>query len=649
MLKYSTVTWTKFDSGQEVLWLGPAWLGTLQIINNHIGESVYNSSSPVYSDLAAAFPDIAWSSIENNGSFRPLFRDSTKPWTRTKVLASQLTHFDLTPLGKDLLSGKVKDSDIFLSALREHTENAEYPFQILASAFLAAGANLSFDLQQVYYGIMQGYRPGDNLRQSLQDAVGYQLPPSGDTSVRRLKLMLNLMVRAGVISEYNRWFARDVMRLKLLSAPISASLPINFDRIAIQAQSDFTSANLVYAPEVVRRFVAALLAKPFVILTGLSGSGKTKLAQAFASWISSSANCYTIVSVGADWTGTDHIIGYPDALDQNNYVRTKALDIILEAYRSANNLAASPEPYFLILDEMNLSHVERYFADILSSIESKGKLEFFSGTSARNGVPPSISQLPPNLFIIGTVNVDETTYMFSPKVLDRANVIEFRVSASEMQQYLNQASSQVNLGLIAGTGQSFSPDLAAKAASPAALAVPEKKLLEFELMLIFSALSKSGAEFGFRTSSEIERFVFFHEVLAGKQLTQLEKEQQFREAIDAQIFQKILPKLHGSRKKLEPLLWSLAAICFHMHSWSPQGTLTVQEIDSSGNKVVSNLDLRNEIEKAFQLKIERDPFAKSAQGAFVYPEALAFYKLSYSKILRMINLLDQGFASFAEA
>ena len=66
---------------------------------------------------------------------------------------------------------------------------------------------------------------------------------------------------------------------------------------------------------------------------------------------------------------------------------------------------------------MNLSHVERYFADFLSAIESYEEIPLYGNNESLN--------LPDNLFTIGTVNVDETTYMFSPKVLDRANTIEF--------------------------------------------------------------------------------------------------------------------------------------------------------------------------------------------------------------------------------
>ncbi len=96
-------------------------------------------------------------------------------------------------------------------------------------------------------------------------------------------------------------------------------------------------------------------------------------------------------------------------------------------------------PYFLVLDEMNLSLVERYFADFLSAMESDEDIHLYADGTTENGVPAKI-KLPKNLFIIGTVNIDETTNMFSPKVLDRANTIEFRINKNEMDRFLASAS-----------------------------------------------------------------------------------------------------------------------------------------------------------------------------------------------------------------
>src|SRR6185503_1400638 len=93
--------------------------------------------------------------------------------------------------------------------------------------------------------------------------------------------------------------------------------------------------------------------------------------------------------------------------------------------------------HLLILDEMNLAHVERYFADFLSGMESHqpclpNLVKDKDGCWRVSSTGTSRLPFPRNLWVIGTVNVDETTYMFSPKVLDRANVFEFRVQSDDL-------------------------------------------------------------------------------------------------------------------------------------------------------------------------------------------------------------------------
>lgn len=209
----------------------------------------------------------------------------------------------------------------------------------------------------------------------------------------------------------------------LIKRELSASKSFSIEK----AVEDITNSGIRISNKTLIRFVGSLLTKPFVIFTGLSGSGKTKLAQAFATWICNGENQYVIIPVGADWTNREPLLGFTNALDSGKYVKpdNRVLDLIIEAS------ADSDKPYFLILDEMNLSHVERYFADFLSVMESHRKICLHPGSDKWDGIPSAVN-LPKNLFIIGTVNIDETTYMFSPKVLDRASVIEFRVTANEM-------------------------------------------------------------------------------------------------------------------------------------------------------------------------------------------------------------------------
>lgn len=375
-------------------------------------------------------------------------------------------------------------------------------------------------------------------------------------------------------------------------------VPVGTDLNIKALLNDLNTSNLIFDNNLVSRFVTAIVTKPFLILTGLSGSGKTKLAQAFSEWIIAEKNQVNLVPVGADWTNREPLLGYPNALEEGKYVLPESgvLQLILRAEKD-------PEcPYFLILDEMNLSHVERYFADFLSAIESKDKIKLHSGDKdwSVNGyeVPPSLS-IPQNLFIIGTVNIDETTYMFSPKVLDRANVIEFRVSQSELAQFLKNPAD-VDLVSITNQGASMAKDFVDTAKNNAVI-YSDSEILTEELLKFFNELNTVGAEFGYRSAYEIQRFAALAEKLAG--------DWKFEQVMDAAIAQKLLPKLHGSRRKLEKVLFRLGQLC---------------------------------LTEGF------------AEELLKKPESIIWdhvkYPISFDKIVRMHKgLVENGFTSFAEA
>ncbi len=381
------------------------------------------------------------------------------------------------------------------------------------------------------------------------------------------------------------------------------------------------------------RFAAALLSKRFLILTGLAGSGKTKIAQAFARWLSPSTECYAVVPVGADWTGNENVLGYPNGLDMESYISKPALDVILHA-RDAPEI-----PHFLILDEMNLSHVERYFSDILSVIESDEEIRLYDGTDRKAGVRPIDNrvELPKNLFIIGTVNVDETTYMFSPKVLDRANVIEFRMDAGELSYFLENPAKP-ELSNLDGKGcPSFGKAFVDAAKNPVIVPGDVKPVYDAEMLVLFKTLQGHGAEFGYRTAYETARFMHFYKLL-GKHA---DSDDWFPGAFDCVVFQKLLPKLHGSRARLGPVLKKLWYLCVTEHKIS--GTKQVgdpgfkEERDDLVDAVVK---LAEDAARSTDKKTE--PVSEIPPGA---P-----YPLSAEKISRMWQLLmDNGFASFAEA
>ncbi len=233
---------------------------------------------------------------------------------------------------------------------------------------------------------------------------------------------------------------------------IERSIMVNKDFDFNAFRESLINSNLQFNDKLVQRFVASLLTKPFVILTGLAGSGKTKLAQSFIQWMCESEEQYKLVAVGADWINREPLLGYPNGLKDDEYVMPDngVLQLMINASKSENQ----DKPYFLVLDEMNLSHVERYFADFLSIMESEDSIKLYTGSeriSTNDTEIPQTIYWPKNLFIIGTVNIDETTYMFSPKVLDRANVIEFRLDEDDLKSFLAEPK-KVDLSQLTSEG-----------------------------------------------------------------------------------------------------------------------------------------------------------------------------------------------------
>jgi hypothetical protein len=250
-------------------------------------------------------------------------------------------------------------------------------------------------------------------------------------------------------------------------------------------------------------------------------------------------------------------------------------------------------------------------------------------TTGSTPIPPKLKQLPENLFIIGTVNVDETTYMFSPKVLDRANVIEFRMDADELSDFLEKPEKP-KLSELDAKGKSFGKAFVDAAKSHVAVPGDIKVAYDAEMLVLFNALQGHGAEFGYRTAYETARFMHFYKLL-GKYT---DADNWFPTAFDCVVFQKLLPKLHGSRAKLGPVLKKLWFLCVNEH-----------KIDVAAKEQRQEL-IKGVLKKAEEAARSSD---KKSEPTSVIPSD-APYPLSAEKISRMWQLLmDNGFASFAEA
>ncbi|MCY1040412.1 hypothetical protein OV208_03685 [Corallococcus sp. bb12-1] len=246
--------------------------------------------------------------------------------------------------------------------------------------------------------------------------------------------------------------------------------------------------------------------KHFALLTGISGTGKTLLAKAYAysvlgiSALNLPAENFHLIAVRPDWTEPAHLLGYVDAVSQT-YQRTRFIDALLQAHRNP------ARPVFVCLDEMNLAQPEHYFADVLSAMET-GESIHLHREGQDIGVPQSIPW-PDNLYIIGTVNMDETTRPFSPKVLDRANAIDM---------------SEVDIPGYCATLAAKSPELAD---------VLDAALVQF-LKRLSDILAPHRLHFGYRTVEEISRYVAYSRTQA-----------LLPDALDVQVTQKVLTKLRG--------------------------------------------------------------------------------------------------------
>lgn len=333
----------------------------------------------------------------------------------------------------------------------------------------------------------------------------------------------------------------------------------------IKEKFEFKDLPEVLKTDFARRYITSLLAKPFVILTGNSGTGKTRISKQFAEYLEWESDegkkNWVIIPVGADWTDNTKILGYynPLAEDGNGkYEKTKIVELIEEANRHKEI------PYFVILDEMNLSHVERYFSDFLSHMETPDTPFELEGYTRR-------LDYPENMFVVGTVNIDETTYMFSPKVLDRANVIEFKPQKEDVFKVFSAAGTVGKMVPVNdGSAQAFLK--LAKEIRTGKFAVDEDlthyytdvdgdftgsnlDYVEGVFSDIYEIVQKYDFECAFRTVKEIRNYI-----AAAYEL--LEKtEFNLNQIIDEQLLQKILPKIHGNKKEIGQMLEELTGLC----------------------------------------------------------------------------------------
>ncbi|QTH42027.1 DUF3578 domain-containing protein [Cohnella sp. LGH] len=361
-----------------------------------------------------------------------------------------------------------------------------------------------------------------------------------------------------------------------------------------------------FPDHLINNFYLSLKTKPFVILAGVSGTGKTKLIQLFAEAIGATSENgqYTLIPVRPDWSDPSDLIGYKDLSDR--FRPGPLTDVLVKASEPANR----DKPFFVCLDEMNLARVEHYFSDILSILETQKRKEdrivtdeLIRSSSLANEEDRSKYgglHIPDNVYLIGTVNMDETTHPFSKKVLDRANTIEF--NEIKLDEYPSLTASETTV--FPAPNAFLRTDYLQLVDAYQGATIPTIENATNELVRINGILESIHSHVGFRIRDAICFYLIYNEQAA--LLTN-------NEAFDFQLLQKILPRIQGSNRSVKRVLLQLLEIALDKR-------LSKGELEDDASELWSNV-------------------AKTVESAK--------YRHSTQKIVYMLRRLDEdGFTSY---
>lgn len=338
--------------------------------------------------------------------------------------------------------------------------------------------------------------------------------------------------------------------------------PIMSETSLLKHIRDYIAARGYYFDdETVANYHVCLKTRPFVILAGLSGTGKSKLSQLYAEALGhpTKDGRYLRVAVRPSWNDDRYLLGYLNTIT-GDYVAEPALDFIVRAEQDRENL------YFFCLDEMNLAHVEYYFSQFLSALEeeetadrriplySQSVAETLTERKTKIAYPREVI-VPPNLLFTGTINVDETTQPLSDKVIDRANTLEFFEVDLEKVPARRPRPETPPIGAAAWQGyRATEPDSAYRA----------------QIVEIGKILNRAGMGLGYRVLREIEMYLANSKDLLDPTV-----------AFDLQVKQRILPRVRGT-VTIRETLRDLSA--FMKQNSLPRSAARLEEMEKRLNR-----------------------------------------------------------------
>ncbi|MCM1221227.1 MAG: hypothetical protein NC548_42785 [Lachnospiraceae bacterium] len=381
----------------------------------------------------------------------------------------------------------------------------------------------------------------------------------------------------------------------------------DFNQLAISISSKpkaMNKAEIAKVQPVVKDYLRAMRTKPFLLLAGISGTGKSRIVKQMAfdscpdvdnlQSDETSPGNYCLVEVKPNWHDSSELVGYESKINGDHYVVTPFIKFLIKAKHYPNI------PFFLCLDEMNLAPVEQYFAEFLSILESRKKVgnkitseplikpeifskyfadfkkEYFRDKLAPGGlVPEQYAELwkgmgdnglriPSNLIVIGTVNMDETTHQFSRKVIDRAMTIEMNLPEGEpfMDFFNNARDLEYNDNPT--SHELYLPTLVKAADVVAELQadnVEKTEWLKKEVAAILTALNVALNDTPFKIAYRVqnELMLYFHELWLEDKSA--EWSDILRESVDQILMMKVLPRVEGDDDLLEKPFENLANFC----------------------------------------------------------------------------------------
>lgn len=404
--------------------------------------------------------------------------------------------------------------------------------------------------------------------------------PSG-TGKTRAAIELALKINEQYFN--HNWFDIEVNQSGEIISGDSVEFREMVSRNEVQG-NNFLLANNDFITNITLEFCESIEFEDETVRTRFLSNSENNLR--IAANILEEVNCYKIIPVGSNWTDTKPLLGYINPFGENGetvYQVTPFIELMLLASHPENR----GKPFFAILDEMNLSHVEYYLSDILSIMEtaqyttqyilSYNELKIIARTLFLNPTPYNTHLLggiqsliadnkglpyPNNLFLVGTINLDETTQMLSNKVLDRAHFIKVNTQLPSRSLQNQSYSSEFNnneftskfedLLRYNNMNTNFEEIYSQIIGEMGIITETNQNVIEL-LDSIYSELEKVDQQYGYRVTQELFIYLIIGIRFYGHS-------NYIKELMNNSLIQKVLVKLNGNKRILNNVLMNLGEI-----------------------------------------------------------------------------------------